>query len=285
MPGLPTIAASPRRFPPTEPPPKRPGRRTAVVALAGLVAVLLAGALVGRLTTPRTPVLAAPASTGPSAVVATVPPVAPPPTSATSAPTALTRPADALAPWASRVGIVLDVPVVAVQAYGYAQLILESAVPDCHLGWTTLAGIGEVESQHGQAGGAVLDRDRAVDPADRRSAVGRRGTVGAGRGRHRRRRVRRRPELRPRHGTAADAARPCGACTRSTRDDDGIQDPYDIDDAALAVGRLLCAGGERPGQLGGWTARSARQQPGRGVRPVRSSTPLIATGNGPRNIG
>src|SRR6185503_21017150 len=56
------------------------------------------------------------------------------------------RPADALASWAERVGTTVDVPEVAVQAYGYAQLMLAQSDPQCHLTWTTIAGVGEVES-------------------------------------------------------------------------------------------------------------------------------------------
>ncbi len=259
VPGLPTIAASPRRIPPAEKPSTRPALRTAAVALVLLVALLIAGGLIGRLTAPRTPgVAAAPTSTGPGAVIATVPPIAPAPASAP--PTALTRPADALAPWASRVGVVLDVPAIAVQAYGYAQLVLQSAAPNCHLGWTTLAGIGEIASHHGQAGGAVLDRGGRSSPP----------VVG--------------PLLDGRDGRALVADTDAGAFDADPNydramgpmlllpavwrlyatdgDDDQIQDPYDIDDASVAVGRLLCSGGEDLKQLSGWTAAIARLQPG-----------------------
>jgi membrane-bound lytic murein transglycosylase B len=225
------------------------------VALVLLVGALLAGALIGRLTAPRVSVVAIPTSTGP--IVATVPPVVPSPT---SVPTVLARPADALAPWASRVSGVLDVPAVAVQAYGYAQLVLQNAAPDCHLGWTTLAGIGEVASHHGQAGGAVLDRGGRSTPP----------IVG--------------PPLDGRDGRALLADTDAGAFDAdptydramgpmlllpevwrlyaSDGDDDQIQDPYDIDDASMAVGRLLCSGGEDLRQLSGWTAAVARLQPG-----------------------
>ncbi len=257
VPGPPNIAASPRRFTPIEPPPARPGRRTAVVALVVLVAVLLVGAVIGRLTAPRRSVVAAPTSTGPSAFTATVPPVAPSPS---SAPTALARPADALAPWASRVAVVLDVPAVAVQAYGYAQLVLQTAAPNCHLGWTTLAGIGEVASHHGQAGGAVLDQGGRSTPP----------IVG--------------PPLDGRDGRALVADTDAGAFDAdpnydralgpmlllpaiwrlyaSDGDDDQIQDPYDIDDASVAVARSLCSGEEDLDLLSGWTAAVARLQPG-----------------------
>jgi hypothetical protein len=255
-PVLPTITASPLKIPPTKPPPVLPGRRIAAVALVILVGVLLAGALIGRATAPRTPVLAAP-STAPSTVVATVPPIPP---SQLSVPAVPARPADALATWAARVGSAVGVPVVALQAYGYAQLVLQGARPDCHLGWTTLAGVGEVASHHGQAGGAVLDRGGRSSPA----------IIG--------------PLLDGQDGRALVADTDAGAFDAdasydrrmgpmmllpaawrafgSDGDDDQIQDPYDIDDASLGVARLLCSGGEDLNQIDGWTAALARLQQG-----------------------
>jgi len=256
MPVLPTIAASPLKPAMTTRPPVLPGRRIPLIALTILVGVLLAGALIGRATAPRTPELAAP-STVPSTVVATVPPIAP---SQLSVPAVPARPADALATWATRVGSAVDVPVVALQAYGYAQLVLQGARPDCHLGWTTLAGVGEVASHHGRAGGAVLDRGGRSTPP----------IVG--------------PPLDGKDGRALVADTDAGAFDAdasydramgpmmllpavwrafgSDGDDDQIQDPYDIDDASLAVARLLCSGSEDLNQLDGWTAALARLQQG-----------------------
>jgi hypothetical protein len=74
------------------------------------------------------------------------------------------RPADALAGWAQQVGTRAGIPVVAVEAYGYAELVLNRTAPNCHLSWTTIAALGEVESAHGSAGGAVLGADGSVQP-------------------------------------------------------------------------------------------------------------------------
>ena len=82
-----------------------------------------------------------------------------------SLPTPPTRPADALAAWAYKISQVIAVPVVAAQAYGYAQLELQRTDSACHLSWTTLAGIGEIGSRHGQAGGAVLEQGGRSSPA------------------------------------------------------------------------------------------------------------------------
>lgn len=74
------------------------------------------------------------------------------------------RPADALASWAQTAGTSAGIPVIAVQAYGYAQLVVEQTMPTCHLNWTTLAAIGKVASGHGSSNGAVLSVDGAAQP-------------------------------------------------------------------------------------------------------------------------
>ena len=73
--------------------------------------------------------------------------------------------AEALAGWAEPMSTRTGIPVIALQAYGYAELVLASTDPDCRLSWTTLAAIGRVESNHGQAGSARLLPDgRALPP-------------------------------------------------------------------------------------------------------------------------
>jgi membrane-bound lytic murein transglycosylase B len=45
-------------------------------------------------------------------------------------------------------------------------------------------------------------------------------------------------------------------------DMDGIQDPYDIDDASLALARLLCSDADDLSQLSGWTRAIGRHKAG-----------------------
>ena len=59
------------------------------------------------------------------------------------------RPADQLHEWAAARAPALDMPVTALEAYAYAARVAEVENPKCHLAWTTLAGIGMVESHHG----------------------------------------------------------------------------------------------------------------------------------------
>ena len=54
----------------------------------------------------------------------------------------------------------LGIPVTALEAYAYAARVAEVENPECHLGWTTLAGIGQVESHHGTYRGAIIAAER-----------------------------------------------------------------------------------------------------------------------------
>jgi len=117
--------------------------------------------------------------------------------------------------------------------------------PSCHLGWTTLAGLGWVESQQGTIDGRTLRPD------------GRASTPITG------------PALDGSGDVAAIEAPDCGWARAlgpmqflpSTWEDwaadgdgDGRADPQDIDDAAVAAARYLCAsdGGLATGD--GWSA-------------------------------
>ena len=74
------------------------------------------------------------------------------------------RPADQLRDWAAQRAPALGIPIEALEAYGYAARVAEVENPDCHLSWTTLAGIGMVESHHGTYRGAVIAPNGDVTP-------------------------------------------------------------------------------------------------------------------------
>jgi membrane-bound lytic murein transglycosylase B len=74
------------------------------------------------------------------------------------------RPADQLRQWAAERAPALGLPVAALEAYAYATRVAEVENPDCHLEWTTLAGIGEVESHHGTFRGARIASNGDVNP-------------------------------------------------------------------------------------------------------------------------
>ena len=181
--------------PPPQPPTvaaPRPRRHRWWLAL---LAVLLigSGVLVARYALPKSapsPGAAPPPATGRAQPAPVISGEIIPPTGGTPVITVPARPADALSDWAAQVAPAAQIPLVALQAYGYAQLSLEGTAPQCHLSWTTLAGIGQVESHHGQLGGAVLSpTGRSIPPilgppldGTQRPRAGQR---------HRRRRVRR----------------------------------------------------------------------------------------------
>jgi membrane-bound lytic murein transglycosylase B len=127
----------------------------------------------------------------------------------------------------------------ALEAYAYAHAVMATSRPSCQLSWTTLAGIAAVESQHGTIGGRTLLAD------GRPSAP----IIGIA--------------LNGANGTRAIAATDAGTLTgdktweravgpfqfipsawaiwRTDAHGDGMTDPQNIDNAALAAAKYLCA--------------------------------------------
>jgi Transglycosylase SLT domain len=134
-----------------------------------------------------------------------------------------------------------SIPEPALAAYQRAAVIIDAADHACRLDWTLLAGIGQVESDHGQVGGSHLDSNGVAHP-DIRGV-----------------------RLDGRHGTSlvrdTDAGRLDGdrrfdravgpmqflpatwAAVAVDGDGNGTRNVEDIDDAALGSAVYLCAGG------------------------------------------
>jgi membrane-bound lytic murein transglycosylase B len=74
------------------------------------------------------------------------------------------RAADQLHEWAAERAPALGIPVTTLEAYAYAARVAEVENPKCHLAWTTLAGIGMVESHHGNYRGAMVALNGDVTP-------------------------------------------------------------------------------------------------------------------------
>jgi membrane-bound lytic murein transglycosylase B len=74
------------------------------------------------------------------------------------------RGADQLREWAAQRAPALGIPVTALEAYAYAARVAEVENPDCHLSWTTLAGIGMVESHHGTYKDAAMASNGDITP-------------------------------------------------------------------------------------------------------------------------
>ncbi|QIS15353.1 lytic transglycosylase domain-containing protein [Nocardia arthritidis] len=131
------------------------------------------------------------------------------------------------------IGGALGIPEIVLAAYRNAELAMQSAMPNCGLHWSLLAGIGRIESGHA-AGGRTDANGTTVTPI---------------------------------YGPALDGALPGneviknvdGSYVRaigpmqflpgtwtlyaSDGNGDGVADPNNVFDATLAAGKYLCAGG------------------------------------------
>ncbi|MFD0800740.1 lytic murein transglycosylase, partial [Streptomonospora algeriensis] len=158
--------------------------------------------------------------------------------------------ADPSPEWLDTVSEATGMPRRALEGYARAQLTLVDEQPGCLISWPTLAGIGQIESGHGTAAGgeigadgrtteevigipldgsrntaAIADTDDGALDGDREwdRAVGPMQFI---------------PTTWEKWGADADA--------------DGDADPHDIDDAALAAARYLCADGRDLTSDTGW---------------------------------
>ena len=66
--------------------------------------------------------------------------------------------------WVSSTAAATGIPREAVLAYAGAALGAAEIDPECGLGWNTLAGIGYTESDHGRHGGATFEPSGHVSP-------------------------------------------------------------------------------------------------------------------------
>lgn len=179
------------------------------------------------------PALAAEPSTLPSAQ-----PSATPTPTETSTEFQQVRPAAAFHTWAVSLNQRLNIPVPALEAYAYADWVMTQTVPTCKLQWTTLAGIGSVTSDHGRVGNRSLDSEGVLHPVLSGPALD--GLAG-------------RVKVVDSDGGALDgdsswdhAIGPMQLIPTMWRasgvdgDGDGLANPHDVDDAALAAAYHLC---------------------------------------------
>lgn len=151
------------------------------------------------------------------------------------------------ATWSARTAAATGIPERALRAYASAALTLKAEQPGCGLGWNTLAGIGAIESAHGTHSGGHLDAAGYPQPAIRGIPLD--GSASA--------------EIADTDGGAWDgdatwdrAVGPLQFIPATWQrwgadgNGDGVADPNQIDDAALAAGRYLCAAGEMTSATG-----------------------------------
>lgn len=150
--------------------------------------------------------------------------------------------------WLTTTSAATGIPEPALRAYARAQL---RDVGGCGVGWTTLAGIGWVESQHGTIGGRRLGDDGRSSTPILGPALDGRGAFAA---------IRSTPQSRAWHGDPAweHAVGPMQFLPSTWTtwgtdgDGDGTADPNDLDDAAAATARYLCAAGSDVSSGSGW---------------------------------
>jgi membrane-bound lytic murein transglycosylase B len=145
---------------------------------------------------------------------------------------------------------VTGVPERALQAYAYAHTVIAETQPGCGLTWVTLAGIAHIESNHGRFQGRMLGEDgrpstpiigiplnggpnaRAIGDTDGGQLDGDQVWDRA---------------IGPFQFIPSSWAR-----WRSDGDGDGVGEPQDIDDSAVAAARYLCAGNRDLSTGAGW---------------------------------
>jgi len=159
------------------------------------------------------------------------------------------RPADQLRGWAEQRAPGLGIPLPALEAYAYAARVAQVENPDCHLAWTTLAGIGMVESHNGTYRGAQVAANGDVDPPIRGVRLdGTNGNLTILESVES-------PDAEPAY---AQAMGPMQFIPETWRlygvdaNNDGVVSPDNIDDAALAAAGYLCYRGQDMGTPRGW---------------------------------
>ena len=173
------------------------------------------------------------------------PPAAPPTAAAPSAVVGTATPPSASAPAATSGLAAGGIPSVAKAAYDSAA----AAAPDgCGVDWSLVAAIGRVESDHGRFAGAVLQTDGPSAPRIIGIPLDGTGTA----------LIRDTDAGRLDGDTVYDRAvgpmqfiPSTWARYASDGDGDGSSDPFDIQDAARATARYLCAAGGDLTTVGG----------------------------------
>ena len=156
----------------------------------------------------------------------------------------------AAADWIASVAKATGIPPRALQAYAGVAIQVQDAGSGCGIGWNTLAGVGEIESRHGQIFGGSIDASGLVAPpiygvpldggAVANIPDSDKGAIDG-------------------DSTIDRAVGPMQLIPESWRNwhtdanGDGVEDPQNIDDATMAAAHYLCrAGGQKLGTESGW---------------------------------
>lgn len=145
------------------------------------------------------------------------------------------------AEWLAQASEATGIPQRALAGYAGAEIAFRDDLPGCRLDWSTLAGIGYVESRHGTLQGGLIDESGQQSPEMFGIALDGVSTA----------------EVPDTDGGVIDGDevwdRAVGplqfipstwAFMGADGNRDGVKDPQNIDDAALAAARYLCRVGE-----------------------------------------
>ena len=155
------------------------------------------------------------------------------------------------AAWATQTADATGIPVRAVVAYAGAAMYKAHQMPECGISWSTLAGIGKIESDHGRYGGSVFDAHGTSTPPIYGVALDGGSTN----------------IIQDTDGGELDgdaefdrAVGPMQLIPETWRNwhndggGDGVEDPQNIDDAVLAAANYLCRSSIGMNTEGGWRA-------------------------------
>ncbi|MEX1078172.1 MAG: lytic transglycosylase domain-containing protein [Homoserinimonas sp.] len=155
------------------------------------------------------------------------------------------------AEWLVQASAATGIPPRALVAYIGAASIKAEQMPGCGLGWNTMAGIGLVESDHGRHGGSQVEPDGRVVPPIFGIALDGAATA----------------HIPDSDAGAIDgdaeydrAVGPLQLIPGTWRNwhvdgnGDGVEDPHNIDDAAVAATNYLCRASGNLASGDGWRA-------------------------------
>lgn len=155
------------------------------------------------------------------------------------------------ADWATQTAAATGIPIRALVAYAGAAMVKAEQMPECGISWSTLAGVGKVESDHGRHGGSSLTADGDAVPPIFGIALDGGDTA----------------HIPDSDGGDIDgdsefdrAVGPMQLIPQTWRNwhtdggADGVEDPQNIDDAAAAAANYLCRSSIDMDTEAGWRA-------------------------------
>ena len=155
------------------------------------------------------------------------------------------------ADWAEQTAASTGIPIRALVAYAGAAMVKAEQMPECAISWSTLAGVGKIESDHGRHGGSMLDDRGTAVPGIFGIALDGVTTANV-------------PDSDdgeidgdPEHDRAVGPMQLIPQTWRNWHVDggaDGVEDPQNIDDAATAAANYLCRSSIAMDTEDGWRA-------------------------------